>query len=333
MRRFIKNVILFSILPLCLIVLSFFLADGTIDSFYLRFTTPKQSNLILGTSRAAQGLQPQIIDSVLKQNGFEYKLFNYSFTLAHSPYGPVYFQAIKKKLDEQAKNGIYIIAVDPWSISSNTKDPNDSMAFEENKLCLAKTKHVNGNHLNIDYLINSYSQPIFSIYIHKIKNLLREPTTVLHKNGWLEVSVSMDSAQAQARLKNRIKEYTASFVPYYHFSSLRFFYLEKIIDLLNQHGNVYMVRLPVDSNLRKMDDHLIPNFDSLMTVLASEKKVQYINYIDDSNKYAYTDGNHLYKTCGRVVSRKLAEAIAESKKKTAYPGSYQQPYKDLITHR
>ncbi|HEX8278894.1 MAG TPA: hypothetical protein VF540_09375, partial [Segetibacter sp.] len=193
MKRFIKGLMLFSILPVSLIVLCFFLADGTIDTFYLRFTTPSQNSFILGTSRAAQGLQPDIIDSFLNQNGFASKLFNYSFTVAHSPYGPVYYEAIRKKLDKNTQNGIFIIAVDPWSISSGTKDPNDSTAFEENKLCLATTKAINSVRPNIDYLINSYAEPIFSIYIKRIKNLLREPPLVLHKNGWLEVKVNMDS--------------------------------------------------------------------------------------------------------------------------------------------
>lgn len=320
MKRFIKTVILFSILPLGLILLSFFLADGTIDTFYLRFKTPRQSSLILGTSRAAQSLQPDIIDSILTRNGFASKLFNYSFTLAHSPYGPVYYEAIKKKLDENSKNGIFIIAVDPWSISSGTKDPNDSGRFEENKLCLATTKVINSTLPNIDYLINSYAQPIFSIYISRIKNLLREPPLVLHQNGWLEVKENMDSTEVEKRLKTRVRESERNFVPFYHFSSLRFAYLEKTIDLLSQHGEVYLVRLPVGSIFRRMDDHLLPNFDLLITNLAKRKNVPYYNFISGSDKYTYSDGNHLYRTSGATFSRTLAEAIVDSKKKSAHIG-------------
>ncbi|GEO08354.1 hypothetical protein [Segetibacter aerophilus] len=292
-------------------MLSFFLADGTTDPFYLRFATPKQANLILGTSRAAQGLQPTVIDSALHQNGFSTSLFNYAFTLAHSPFGPVYFEAIKRKLDESTKDGIYIIAVDPWSISSKTKDPNDSAAFEENKLCLATTKKINSTYPNVDYLIHSYAKPLFSIYIDQVKNVLREPSTLLHKDGWLEVKVDMDSASAKARLQTRINEYQLNFAPYYHFSSLRFSYLEKTIDLLSQHGTVYLVRLPIHESLRNMDDHLVPGFDVLISDLAKRKKAAYINYIEDSDKYAYSDGNHLYQSSGRQVSMKLGEDISQ----------------------
>jgi hypothetical protein len=316
MRRFIRNTALFSILPLCLIVLAFFLADGTIDPFYLRFTTPKQASLILGTSRAAQGLQPHVIDSVLHQKGFNFSIFNYSFTLAHSPYGPVYYEAIRKKLDEATKGGVYIIAVDPWSVSSRTKDPNDFASFEENNLCLATTKDINSGHPNIEYLIHSYAKPIFSIYIDQIKNAVREPTTLLHKNGWLEVRVSMDPVAAKARLKTRIDEYRSNFAGYYHFSSLRFSYLEKTIDLLSKHGDVYLVRLPVDEGLRNMDDRLVPNFDVLMHDLSVRKKAPYLNYIEDSKKYTYSDGNHLYQSSGRQLSERIAHTIAKLKHKS-----------------
>ena len=50
-------------------VFAFFsLADGTTDDAYLKFTTPKQGSLILGSSIAAQGIHPKELNAVLKRD-------------------------------------------------------------------------------------------------------------------------------------------------------------------------------------------------------------------------------------------------------------------------
>ena len=71
----------------------FSLADGSTDAFYVKFTTPKQKALIIGSSRAAQGLQPAVINLVLENT----HIYNYAFSRVHTPYGPAYFNSIKKK--------------------------------------------------------------------------------------------------------------------------------------------------------------------------------------------------------------------------------------------
>jgi hypothetical protein len=82
-----------------IITLSF--ADGKVDQFYLRFTSPAMDNLIIGTSRSAQGILPSTINEELNR-----KFFNFSFTIAHSPYGPVYLNSIKKKLNPNTSKKI-----------------------------------------------------------------------------------------------------------------------------------------------------------------------------------------------------------------------------------
>jgi hypothetical protein len=64
------------------------------------------------------------------------EFFNFSFTIVDSPYGPIYHYAIKRKINENSKSSIFILSVDPWSISSTTKNPNDYKNFLENEKCL-----------------------------------------------------------------------------------------------------------------------------------------------------------------------------------------------------
>ena len=61
MKKFITHSIYISFICTFVFLVLLSLTNGYTDPFYLRFTTPKNNNLIIGTSRAAQGIQPEII--------------------------------------------------------------------------------------------------------------------------------------------------------------------------------------------------------------------------------------------------------------------------------
>jgi hypothetical protein len=42
-----------------------------------------------------------------------------------SPYGQVYFKALKRKLDPETKDGIFILTVGPWNLSLNKNIKNE----------------------------------------------------------------------------------------------------------------------------------------------------------------------------------------------------------------
>jgi hypothetical protein len=275
-------------------------ADGRSDAFYLRFTTKKQTNLIIGTSRAAQALQPKIFDEILKK---EQPFFNYAFTLAQSPFGPVYLSSIQKKLDTTKTNGIFIVTVDPWTICSETKDPNDSTNFREADLALANTANVNIKP-NLGYLYHNfggkYHQILFPVH----------SKMYLHGDGWLEVNLRRDTATINERTSKRMKTYRFNVLPKYKLSSLRLQYLLKTIQYLNNYGEVFLVRIPVSEGMMEIENELMLDFDSKIkeAILLSKK---YLDLTKENSSFTYTDGNHLYKKSGAVVSVEIAKWIKE----------------------
>ncbi|GAB2829266.1 hypothetical protein [Ferruginibacter profundus] len=307
MKRFLFNVALFTLLVFAGMLFVFFIADGKSDAYYLRFTTAPQHSLIIGTSRAAQGLQPAVFDSVLYKNSNEH-FFNYSFTITDSPFGYAYFESITKKLDPGTKHGIFVITVDPWSLSASTADPNDSSHFRENKSFVGKTKYVNLNP-NIPYLVESYGEP----YINIIRKWKSTPDLLLHKDGWLQVDVPMDSTAVAQRLENKIADYRKNFLPVYQFSAVRLNYLEKTINFLQSHGKVYLVRLPINQRMFDQEDELMPDFDEKIKTVSDKTTVPYLNFKKADNTYQYVDGNHLYQSSGKAVSAVIANWIAATK--------------------
>lgn len=285
----------------------FLMANGKSDAYYVRFTTPRQSSLILGTSRAAQGLQPSVFNEIIYKNKAKH-FFNYSFSLIDSPYGPAYYESIKRKLDPYTRDGIFIVTIDPWSISDTAANQNNTDDFIENKSFISKTKYVNLNP-NLFYLIQSYNEP----YINIIRKWNTTTALNLHKDGWLEVDAPMDNVHVAKSLAAKLAFYRKNYLQAYKFSGLRLNYLSKTIKFLQQHGKVYLVRLPVHQMMFTIENELMPDFDDKINAIARDENIPYLNFSLLENEYQYVDGNHLYKSSGKEVSAIVAKWIVQSR--------------------
>jgi len=279
----------------CFIVFSF--ANGQTDHFYLRFTAPKQTSLILGSSRAAQGIQPDLLAAEMG----ELLIFNYAFTLLHSPYGETYRKSIFKKLKPSKEKGIFILDVSPLNLSVNAALANDPSKFPETKnaVCNPLLTNINPNPF---YLINHYDKPFFTLLAKTSSNLL------LHDDGWLEVSVPMDSASFHSRLQKRLDHYRP-LVKSMVMSAERMNELDLLIQLLKPNGQIFIVRIPTHESILQLEQELSPDFNLLMIDLARKHDVAYFDYSSLSGQFTYTDGNHLWKESGADFTRLLAEDI------------------------
>jgi hypothetical protein len=296
MKQFLLNTGWFFVLVLGLVVFVFCQADGHADAFYLRLTSPKQKSLVIGTSRAAQGILPNVLNTELKRKD----IYNYAFTVAHSPYGPVYLNSIKKKLDTTNANGVFVLTIDPWSISSASENPDDASKFIENDKFLNTVSYINYKP-NIEYLFFNYE----SSYINLFKT---NSKMVLHEDGWLEVTPRMDDRTNISRINERVSFYRDSLLPNYKFSKLRFEHVLKTINFLDNYGNVYLVRLPIHPEMMAIENQLMPKFDSII-YRAIEKSKIYYDLTPLNSEFKYTDGNHLYKASGKRVSKLIAQKI------------------------
>ena len=314
MHRFLKNILIVSLFIIALHLILGALANGSTDNFYLRFTSSKQNSLIIGTSRSAQGIHPNILDSVLnleENNG----IYNYSFSINNSSYGKEYYYAIKNKINESAKNGLFIITVDPWAISSDTTLNDNEIDIES---IFYSKKHYN-SYPNYEYLIKNYKKGWGNILLKRIESniLIRNQNslskikgafTYLRKDGLLEVYTSMDSTYVKQNIQKKVYNYKTS-MSSNKFSKFRFLYLRKTIELLKKHGEVYLVRMPVHTSLFKIEDSYDPQFDKRIMNLANKTNVDYLNFADNATQYSYTDGNHLYINDAKIFSNQLAERI------------------------
>ena len=293
MKKFLGHIAILGLALAISIGFVFSKADGYSDAFYLKFTSSKQSNLILGNSKAAQGLQPNI----LKQNFQKKEFYNYAFAMYSSPYGKAYYESIQKKLNTDNTDQTFILTIDPWSLCSTTKDPNDSLNFRDNNSYLAAISNPNQK-INYQYLFKYFDESYY-------KMLTKNPTAFLHDNGWLEVTLPIDQQSMERRTGFTLNSYKDK-MENYNFSSLRYTYLLKTIEYLKKYGQVYLVRLPVHQELMEIENQLMPNFDQDIQ-LAIDLSGGYLDMSSNNGIYEYTDGVHLTKESGRLVSEKIGE--------------------------
>ena len=314
MYRFLKNILIISFIIIAIHLILANFDDGSTDNFYLRFTSPKQNSLIIGTSRSAQGIHPDIIDSILDLEEIN-SMYNYSFSINNSSYGEQYYNAIKNKINTESKDGLFIVTVDPWSISLDTTLNEHEIDIES---VFYSMRYYNSSP-NYEYLIKQYKKGWGNILLKRIEsNILSNKIddigkvngsyTYLRKDGLLEVYTRMDSSYVSQNIQKKIKSYI-KLVARNKFSDYRFDYLKKTIELLNDYGKVYLVRMPVHKSLLKIEDSFDPYFDKRMIILANNMDIEYLDFSIESDEYSYTDGNHLYIEDAKRFSVTLSERI------------------------
>ncbi|MVN78584.1 hypothetical protein GO988_19810 [Hymenobacter sp. HMF4947] len=293
------------------------LRRGYVDAFYARFTAPPAGSLVLGTSRAAQGIEPSVLAARLSGR-YAGPWLNYAFTLAESPYGPGYLSSIRRKLAPGTRHGLFVLAVDPWSLSlpnnvQHDKSEHDYKAQIINKLCgrnvfpeeksmVSQLASVSQNP-NLDYLAHYLHKPFYQLLLNADTAHVIER---LHPDGWLEIALPPPTADT-ALLRRRTAEKLVTYRQLAASSQLaqaRLFFLQQTINFLKQHGQVVLVRLPTGSAMALLEQQYQPGFDRLMR----QTGVPYLNYLH--LPYPTNDGNHITRLAARQLSVRLAADIA-----------------------
>jgi hypothetical protein len=267
-------------------------SNGFIDYYYDKITNDGNS-LIIGTSRASQGLIP---DSVMANTKFEGPMLNFAFSSFDSPFDEGYYNAIKSKLNEGTKNGLFIIEIDPFALSSDDKSNLTSHTLND--------QFIFHGSPNYEYLYRNVN-PFYQLIENRN---FQDPSSILHKSGWLELALPMDSisinSRASAKLKALIKTIESS-----HLASDKIEYLEKTIKLLQAHGKVILIKIPALPKIIEVENKYAKEIDKEVQKIVVNTKVKYYDFTSKSNEYVYVDGNHLDKKSAIKFSSELNKII------------------------
>jgi len=320
MRSVVIKIVISFIIVLATHLVLAFLANGTTDQYYQKFTLKSSPNLILGTSRASQGLNPVFFNDILEENDFQ----NFAFTLKSSSYGEVYFNAVKEKTKRIDSGGCFILSIDPWCIS---QEKGKTINSSDSSSVLFGINHFDQKP-NFEYLWKKFPYGWGMIAFRNFeKFILKANYRYFNENvngsfaqvapdGYLRVYPSLDSLFVVKKEIRTFREYekkTHQMV----FSEERFYYLAKLIDLLKSKGEVYLVRLPVHKTMLEIEEDYLAGFNSHISTLLT-KADGYFDLIEAPLDNVYIDGNHLYSESATKVSQYLATEIKRFRNADTY---------------
>jgi hypothetical protein len=279
--------------------------DGYTDDHYERIASPRQAALILGTSRAAQGLLPEEIDGTAL--GADAPLYNFAFTSATSPYGRVYYAAIERKLLrlDGDRRGLFLLEVSPLAISTRQAQRG---ADPEEETFLAKLHSVSLAP-NVEYPFYTSNRG-YNIIDRTVRRWTGRGRLFLHADGWLEVT-PVDERLVEANIAQKLEDYRVTFGTS-EYSPERDMYLERTLALLTPLGRAALVLLPIDPRLRALEHGYMPDFDVRMRALAERAHATYVDLSDLDGQVETNDGNHLRRDSARRVSRELFDRLARA---------------------
>lgn len=307
MGGFLIKLLIALTLTMGLHICAAYFADGVTDAYYLRFTGKPVKALILGNSRAAQGLSPNALNALLPVDLQADGFFNFSFTIGHSPYGKSYASAIFKKLDPATRDGVFLMAMDPWSLSiDNTGRSPDATDLPEEGRFLGRMWTVNMTP-NLEYLARYYPNGWGSLMggpLHEERSEVE-----LLANGWLVTHVAMDSATVAVRTKRNLKAYADHANGGYVIAPVRMEHLAQLVDRLKAHGTVVMVRMPVHPEMLRLELGYWPGFSRTMDAFARDHDVKFIDHAPLGRDLVFKDGNHLTVGSASTYSQALADSI------------------------
>jgi hypothetical protein len=279
-------------------------ADGNTDDNYMHFAVEKPQNIILGDSRGSQGVVPDILKTKLSR-----KFDNFSLNVVESPYGPIYLKALKRKLDPETKDGVFIVTVDPWALSLN-KSIKKAQDFPEVHSPL-NDMHVYDRSPNYEYLLKHYTRSWFKIYTERA-SAVGKSNSFLHEDGWMEINVNMRKDSVALRTKRKVVFYEA-LAKQTDLSRERLKALDEIINYLRTRGTVYLVRIPASEKIMMIENKKYPHFSSLLHDISRKQNIKFLDFSQKYNDYLYTDGNHLYKESGKKLTSCIADSIKAGK--------------------
>jgi len=267
-------------------------SHGYIDVHYGKIRGEGKS-LIIGTSRASQGIIPEICAKNIK---YEEPLLNFAFTSFNSPYCEAYFNAIQKKMNSTVKNGVFILEIDPFGLTDNTSEKASSKLLSQ--------QFIMHGDPNYEYIYRNVN-PFYNLLV---KNNNENPFCIAHKNGWVQVKIEQDSLtairRAQEKLAANLKE-----ISYSKLSDNKLHWLEKTIALLKTHGKVILIRIPAWQPIIDAEKNAFPTLNDKINSICSSNNVPYFDYTNLNNMYHYIDGNHLTNESARQFSKELNKLI------------------------
>jgi hypothetical protein len=316
MWHFLKDlgwvVVVTLLLLLATWVLPFWMKPNAIVTGYARLSDSSYENLILGTSRAAYAVSPEVLEAQLI--GGEW--CNFSFTLSDSPWCAAYANAVEDKLsclDSQTQQPVFLLFVDPWSLSEEASGETSFLADQGIRSCGTSGW----------YFLLKHTDPLgvwkFSwwnalVDANSSWTGIHRPVIEITPSGWLKAEPINDLKVIRRAIDSKLQVYRGKSrssswpgVPNQEA-------LEQVIDAIQSRTltpKIVLVRPPVVPEFKELEESHCPGFQEEMNRLLSKYNLRYWDFSESSSLGTkdFQDAHHLNSEGARVFSLQLADSL------------------------
>ena len=278
-----------------------FIAGHNIQDYNKCIGSP-QKNLIIGTSRASQALQPQALYGASGDS-----FFNFAFNGSLSKYGEVYNEAIIKKLDPNTNQGVFILAVDPWSLSVKKGDESEYPLQHDQQNYLHQLPSFTGK-TNLSFLYHNYNYG----WMHLIWDYYKSGSlAITHEDGWMEIIRDTAQARIEERKGKKLLAKQKEIVDY-AMSTYRLESLKKLILYLKSKGSVYLIRLPISKEFYQLENGYFTTFEKEIQSIVNGMGVSYWDMVSIQDSVKYNDGHHINRLYAPYISSRVGTWMNET---------------------
>ncbi|NMH88226.1 hypothetical protein [Flavivirga algicola] len=275
------------------------LSKGYVDQFYNKVNQDAGS-LIIGLSRADQGIDPFILEEEL--SNYDKPIVNFSMNAHQSAFGEVYLQGIDKKLSTNNINGLFIVSISPGNFTVRAEIKDDKIYDLDKEAIIGSIDNLTSKP-NFDYIISKYQQPLYNSLFNK-ENL---DYFMSHPNGWNEIALAKENdSKDMAFWKEQTTDYYNREIKKLRISKYRIKYFVKTIEYLKTKGKVFVIRMPSDLDVVKFENDNWKNFDSQFDSISKKHSIPYFNYSKRSNEFIAYDGSHLESESAKKFTKLLS---------------------------
>lgn len=281
-----------------------------VDTYYYKFCGEGQ-HLILGLSRAQNGMVPSVINQTLFGEKSNDSIINFAFEKSQSPFGEIYSNAIRNKIKNSDKRGIYIISVSPGNFLAKKDTDEEGVLKRDKKLMmLGKVDDVTSNP-NFSYLTNFYGSSTYNVFLNNNKKN-KTSNKIVHRNGWMEFKLKSPSydvtPQDLASWKSETIIGYKSVMEKEEISEYRMESFKQLMNFLSLKGDVFLVRMPISEEVYNLENTNWLNFSEEMSSLSKNLNVTYLDYSKNFDFITY-DGSHLVSESAVLFTKMLSKDI------------------------
>lgn len=303
MRIFILKIVVFcTLLASAYLLMVNKLSEGYVDMYYSKFTQ-KAESLIIGLSRADEGIDPETILNNLPKT-VDQSLVN--FASNQNYYGRVYLEAIKNKLNDGKEAPFFILTISPGSFTAPKGFGTKGIEAMDTKTAIGKTSDFTSNP-NYSYIMNCYGGGLYNAFL----DVDSGGNLTSHDNGWNEISLKSNTFTITKDLmfdwKRQNLAYFERRLPKEEVKPYRLEWFGKTIEYLKNKGMVFLVRMPADQEIISFENKHLPTFNTMVDSITQVHQVPYLDYSNSQTEFGTYDGSHLYSETAKEFSAVLAK--------------------------